>query len=168
MDLTAADGIALAGLLIASVTDLREQKIYNWLTLPMVGAGVLLHAVAGEGLVFALVGTAAAFALHFGLWIAQVERAGDAKLAMGLGALLGWSTMLELSLWTLLILLPTGLLVLAIRGRLRNLVTLAHHVAARAQGVEVSKPPPLTFIAFGPTMAIGTVLARTTEWLHLW
>lgn len=168
MEFTLADGLCAAGLLVASITDLREQKIFNWLTFPMVIVGITLHATAGEGWTFGLIGAAAAFALHFFLWVVKVERAGDSKLAMGVGALMGWSFMLETTLWTLLLLIPTGLIVLTVRGRLRNLLQVAHHVAARAQGVKSEEPPPLTFMAFGPTMALGAVVARLTEWLHLW
>jgi Flp pilus assembly protein protease CpaA len=166
--LTPAEWIAAAGLLVASYTDAREQKIYNWLTFPLMVVGLAVNATIGQGLVFSLIGLLAAFALHFTLFAVGVERAGDSKLAMGLGALVGWSLMLETTVWTLLLLLPIGIAVLAIRGRLGNLKTVAHHVAARAQGIDVKEPPPLTLMAFGPTMACAAVVARTTDWLLLW
>lgn len=168
MEFTIADGIAAVGLIIASYTDAREQKIYNWLTFTLMALGIAFHATLGQGVVFALIGLAAAFALHFLLFAVGVQRAGDSKLAMGLGALLGWSEMLEITLWTLLLLIPIGLCFLALRGKLGNLKKVAHHIAARAQGVEVSEPPPLTLMAFGPTMAIAAVVARLTDWLLLW
>ena len=168
MDLTVAEVLCAAGLITASITDLRKQKIYNWITFPMVAIGFAVHTSIGEGVLFALMGLAAATLVHVGLWMAQVERAGDAKLAMGIGALMGWSFMLESTLWTLMLLIPIGLIFLAIRGNLGNLVKVGHHMVAKAQGVTSETPPPLTLMAFGPTMAIAALIARLTEWLHLW
>ena len=168
MEITLPEVLCAIGLLIASVTDLREQKIYNWLTFPMIALGIAVNGTLGDGWAFALIGLGVAFALHFFLWVVNVERAGDAKLAMGVGALLGWSFMLENTLWTLVLLIPIGLIVLGVRGRLGNLAKVAHYIVAKAQGAEVSEPPPLTLMAFGPTMAVAAVLAWLTEWLHLW
>jgi len=168
METSVAHGLCAAGLVIASFTDLREQKIYNWLTFPMIALGLAVNATIGEGLLFAAVGLGVAFAVHFVLFVVGVERAGDSKLAMGIGALLGWSFMLESTLWTLVLLIPVGLLVLTVKGNLGNLAKVAHHLAAKAQGVESAKPPPLTLMAFGPTMAVAALVAWLTEWLHLW
>jgi len=168
MDQILIDIIAAIALGIASYTDLRWGKIWNWLTGPLMLAGLLLHTTIGQGWLYGVAGLGVAFALHFVLWIANVERAGDAKLAMGLGALLGWHFAVELTVWTLLLLFPIGIIVLVVRGRVRNLVAVFHHLAAKAQGVDVTKPPPLTFMAFGPTMAVAAILSRYTEWLPLW
>ncbi len=168
MDITLAEGLCAVGLLVASATDLRDKKIYNWLTFPMIALGIAFHSTLGQGWTFALVGLAAAFALHFFLWIVKVERAGDAKLAMGIGALLGWSFMLESTLWTLVLLIPIGLAVLGFRGKLGNLAKVAHFIVAKAQGAKPKDPPPLTLMAFGPTMAVAALVAWLTEWLHLW
>ena len=77
MDITLAEGLCAAGLLVASVTDLREQKIYNWLTFPMIALGIAYNSTLGQGWAFALTGLAAATVLHVFLWVVKVERAGD-------------------------------------------------------------------------------------------
>ena len=150
-------------LAMAVYTDLKEQKLRNVLTLPLSALGLLYHLLQGDPL-FAVYGLLAAFALHFTLWVFGVERAGDAKLMMGIGAFVGWSEMLEISLWTLILLVPVGLVILWIRGRLGNLVEAARWTYHKALGVPVGERPQGTLMAYAAVIASAVVVARFVSW----
>jgi prepilin peptidase CpaA len=83
----------LAGVLvcIACFTDLRTRRIPNWLTLPGVCAGLLVHAIASgvQGIGFSLAGMMLGFGAYFVLYCLRAMGAGDVKLMSALGAILG-------------------------------------------------------------------------------
>lgn len=93
-------GVAL---IVASVTDIRHRKIYNWTTYPLVVTGIAFAAlvdigsqlgynagwVGSIGLVESLSGVTVCGAITFVAYIASRGGAGDVKLAAGVGSLLG-------------------------------------------------------------------------------
>lgn len=153
------------GLLIAALTDLRSGRIPNALTLSMIAMGIGTHALTGADPWLGVIGCAAAFALHFVLFALGIEKAGDAKLMMGVGACVGWAEMIETTAWWALLYLPLGLIVLAARGRLSNLVAAAKWSARQAMGQEAGERPEPTMLIAGPVIAVGGVLASLTDWL---
>lgn len=156
------------GLLIACYTDLNRQKIPNALTFSLIILGIASHWVRGDFLL-PLIGVAAAFALHFVLWMLQVERGGDAKLMMGVGAFYGWSGMLAASVWTLVLLFPVGLTVLAIKGRLGNFFETLRFAWRKALGYPVEPPAEKTMMPFAPVLACAVLAARLLPWpASLW
>ncbi len=80
--------VAVAGGIVAAVTDIRERKVYNWLTYPLCVGGLVYHAIfSGWG------GLAASVAgLLFGFFIILIPcfmggvGAGDVKLMAAIGA----------------------------------------------------------------------------------
>jgi len=105
----AALGIALG---VASYIDWRRMVIPKWITLGLLGGGLLVNVVRGaflasegyplwifetgdpllgalDGLTFALVGFVTGFAMLFIPWILGTCGVGDVKLFAGLGAWLG-------------------------------------------------------------------------------
>src|SRR5687767_10184061 len=104
--LPVADVVLLAGLVGGAFTDLRTGRIPNVLTFPMMALGIAIWATTGPDRGFGALGCAAAFALHFPLWAFGVQRGGDAKLLMGLGACAGWREMLEASVWYAILFVP--------------------------------------------------------------
>lgn len=82
-----ANGIAFA----AAITDKREHKIYNKLTLPSILLGLLLNLLffGLSGLGNSLFGLAVGMAFSV-FWLLGMLKAGDIKLYMALGALCGW------------------------------------------------------------------------------
>lgn len=83
--------LAVVGL-IATVTDLWRQKIYNWLTLPAILLGLVLNLIqAGPGGLFdSFLGLLLAGGIYLVLGLIGAMRGGDVKLAAAVGALLGW------------------------------------------------------------------------------
>lgn len=86
-------------LTIAVITDIRTQKIYNWLTFPGMAVGIVLNSlIAGwYGVLLALGGIAVSL-----VWLILVmlrgSGFGDLKLLMTVGAFMGWT----FTAWTLL------------------------------------------------------------------
>src|SRR5690349_13595930 len=139
------DVVLFVGLCIAAATDLHSGRIPNLLTFPMMALGIAMSAVQGEPAV-GLLGCAAAFAVHFPLFALGIGKAGDAKLMMGLGALVGWHEMLEATVWLAVLYLPLGIAVLAVRGKLGNLIASAKYAAAKATGKAAGEPPEPTWL----------------------
>ncbi|MEM9586233.1 MAG: A24 family peptidase [Planctomycetota bacterium] len=108
-ELHAAGLMVTVVLVIASLTDLREHKIYNWLTYPAVIWGLVLstlvsltrltsfpEAIFGEvTFTSSLLGMLGCGLLMLVPYAMSGGGAGDVKLAMALGALLGFSTTLQ-------------------------------------------------------------------------
>lgn len=87
--------LAALSLVVAVHTDLRERKIYDWLTLPtLVGALLVRGALVGWsgplGLESGLLGAAVGFFVFLILAASGGMGMGDVKLMAGVGALLGW------------------------------------------------------------------------------
>lgn len=84
-----SDLILFLGLLTSLYTDLVYGKIYNRLTFSMMGMGILLNTIGGEGILFGVKGLVipiAVFGLFFALgWFG----AGDVKLLAAIGAIKG-------------------------------------------------------------------------------
>jgi leader peptidase (prepilin peptidase)/N-methyltransferase len=78
----------LVWLVALSVYDIRQRRLPNWLTMP--GAAVILAAAAVHGRgVPAVLGAVALFAVYAAVHLMSPTAmgAGDAKLAIGIGAL---------------------------------------------------------------------------------
>jgi Flp pilus assembly protein protease CpaA len=157
--------VLFAGLLGAAVTDFRTGKIPNVLTFPMMALGIAIHLTTGADPWLGLVGCAAAFALHFAIFALQIEKAGDAKLMMGVGACVGWREMIEATMWLAIIYLPIGLVMLAVQGKLPNLVKSARYVFARMQGRPAGDPPEATYVRAGPILLVAAAIGWATDWL---
>lgn len=101
------------GLAAAAVTDVRERRIPNVLTVSAVVAALVLAALEGWGsLGAALLGAAAGLAIGVVLFAVGVVGGGDAKLMAVVGAFLGAAA------------LPRALLFIALAGGGLALLTL--------------------------------------------
>lgn len=84
-------GMAIAGTACAAYRDLKTREIPNPLTLGMMAAGLVLsalHVYAGHLWFMVAVPVAMAWILSWALWRAGLFGGGDAKLLMGISALL--------------------------------------------------------------------------------
>jgi prepilin peptidase CpaA len=83
--------IVAAFTMTAAVSDWRTRTLSNWLTVPAMVAGVLMHTVINGlgGLTFAMAGFATGFGFLLILWLIGGGGGGDVKLMGALGAWLG-------------------------------------------------------------------------------
>ena len=91
MELAIPGLVVLAACCTASVTDVREFKIRNVLTIPLLATGLLYHGVRGGGpaLLASASGAAVGFAILFIPYLIGVMGAGDVKLMAAVGAWVG-------------------------------------------------------------------------------
>jgi prepilin peptidase CpaA len=80
--------VVLAAVLVAAVTDVWKFKVYNALTLPLLGAGLFYHGFHHE-IGDSLIGILFGFAALVPLYIVGGMGAGDVKLMAAVGAWLG-------------------------------------------------------------------------------
>lgn len=145
---------------VAIVTDWRERKIKNWLTFPTMLAGVGWWAVAGAQAWGGAAGLLLAFVVAVPFWwYLPALKAGDVKMLMAGGALLGPEPAARAVLLTLLLGLPAGLVVLAVMGRLGRFVRF---VLRQEKTIEP------TVVMHAPVVAAGLVLARVQGFPELW
>jgi prepilin peptidase CpaA len=80
-------------LVVAAVLDVRHQRIPNWLTMGGLAFGlgysVFVPFWGDPGILWALAGAGAGFAVLFPLWLLRLTGAGDVKLMAMAGSLLG-------------------------------------------------------------------------------
>ncbi|MBI9079973.1 MAG: prepilin peptidase [Pseudodesulfovibrio sp.] len=91
-----------AALLVATITDIRSQRIPNWLTFPLILTGLVVHTMHGglDGLKLAGGGFAIGFIGMAIPYFLGVMGAGDVKLMAGVGAWLGTSAAFTAFLFT--------------------------------------------------------------------
>ena len=83
-----ASGIALCVALVCAVTDVRHRKVYNVVTFPAIGAGLLYHGVFGgaTGALDSLAGVLFGLGILILPFLLGGTGAGDSKLLAALGA----------------------------------------------------------------------------------
>jgi len=166
--------VVVAGLLAISLyTDMTRQKILNVVTFSGMLLGIVANATGSNGMggdiLVGPLGIAVAFALMFpGFLFFGSIRAGDAKLLMAVGAWLGAGEAIRACLLTYVLSLPFGLTVLAVKGRLGNLVTVAKALVKRTGGDKDVEMPEGTVVPFAIVIALAVLITRTTEVFKWW
>jgi len=110
--------VLIVVVLIAAAFDVRTRRIPNWLVLTAILIGVALNTFLFglSGLSTSLFGGAAAFAVYFPLFALRGMGAGDVKLMVGIGCIVGpsnWLAIFSLTailggLFAIFMLLQTG------------------------------------------------------------
>lgn len=97
--------LLFALLLIATVTDLRSHRIYNWTTYPGLFLAFLLRGLDGgaESAQEGVAGAVACGGLMLVCFLLFDLGGGDLKLMTMIGAFLGWQRGLEVLLWTFIL-----------------------------------------------------------------
>ncbi|MEO7717856.1 MAG: A24 family peptidase [Capsulimonas sp.] len=152
-------------LLIAVFTDIRTQKIYNWLTFPAIGLGIVINIClhGWHGLTFALCGMGIAC---LSLFITGGMKFGDMKLFIAVGSMMGPGFMLIALLCTFVVSGVLGILYAWKKGVLRHtvkntltglqlLLTLKSLNSLKAMASE-SKAG---YMAYAPSIALGVAVA---------
>ena len=162
-------------LVIAAYTDARERKVYNKLTYPAVGVGILAHGIAFglSGFLDALLAAGATLVGGFLLFLVLPRgwlSAGDIKLMVVVAAFLGLLGLGEMLFYSVLAGGVLGLGMAAVNGYLwemlarmgRYLRGLFRAVAYRSEMVkEELERDPRSRVPFAVAMLAGTILAYT-------
>jgi prepilin peptidase CpaA len=152
----------VAGVLAATVIDLRTRRIPNLLTAAMaaIGIGLAAAGVGGASLGAAALGIVMGCGLMLPGHMLGATGTGDVKLMAAVGAIVGPLLVLKAFLFTGL---AGGVLAIAVAVRRRRLsTTLAgtgRMIASGEVQKEIQLAAPSSRFAYGPAIAIGSVLA---------
>ena len=156
--------MALAvGVLVATVIDIRSRRIPNALTATMAGIGIGLAAagISGMSLGAAVFGFVVGLVLMLPGHALGATGAGDVKLMAAIGAIVGPGLVVNAFLFTAV---AGGFLAVVVALRRRRLAATlagtARMIAAPAGTKrEIQAKTPSSRFAYGPAIAVGSVLA---------
>ncbi|MBI2864300.1 MAG: prepilin peptidase [Chloroflexi bacterium] len=150
--------LLIAAMTYATVTDFRHGRIPNHLTFPMLAGGLILRTVADgqDGFLTGLGGAGVALAITFVPFVMNWMGAGDVKLAMVIGALMGWQFAVVALLYTAVV---GGVIALAQMISRRQLVATLKYLfffwylpAPKEAAARFGFP-------YAPAMACGSAIA---------
>jgi len=152
-----------AGALVATVVDIRTRRIPNDLTATMTGLGLGLSAIGLSGVpVWAsILGFVVGLALMMPGHLLGATGAGDVKLMAAIGAIVGPATVVSAFLFTAV---TGGMLAVIVATRRRRLSATLASTGRLISGSsearqEIRTAPAASRFAYGPAIAVGSVLA---------
>jgi prepilin peptidase CpaA len=162
--------VLLAMVLAAAVYDVRYRRIPNWLTLAGILAGVALNGFLDQGrpglFVSSLLGLAVAFGVYFVLYALRAMGAGDVKMMVAVGAIVGWRDWFGIFIITAIIGGIMALILVAMRGRVKKTLWNVAFILSELKGgrpaymrreeLDVKNPKALG-LPHGAVIAVGTV-----------
>ena len=160
--------------LLAGIYDIRYRRIPNWLVLPAIPLAFLLNAwitlqtqnSIWPGLSHSARGFGLALLIYMPLYMLRGMGAGDVKLSMALGAMVGWVA------WWLILLVSTvlglvlALVMMALHKRFRKTLSntayiiweMMHLRAPHLRSEELDVSSPKSFrLPHGAVIALGTL-----------
>jgi prepilin peptidase CpaA len=154
-------------LLTAAISDIRFQKIPNWLTFPtMIGAITYNTSSMGmPGFLFSTAGIFVGITVMLLPYLMGKMGAGDAKLMGAVGGLLGAKAVFTAFLLTALIGGIYAMIVLAIHGSLRAtlrrywLLLKTFFLAGKVMYIPPSEQGEKSRLRYGVAIALGTIIA---------
>ncbi len=153
----------VAGLLAATVIDLRSRRIPNVLTAAMALTGVALAAggLSGVTVAASLAGGLLGLLLMLPGHALGATGAGDVKLMAAVGAILGWQMVLPAFLCTSIAGGVLALIVAIKRRRLTATLTQTGRLVAApgAAPKEIRAATGASRFAYGPAIAAGSIFA---------
>jgi prepilin peptidase CpaA len=156
--------LSLAATLAAAVTDARTGRIPNWLSLPLIAVGPVVH-LAGHGSTAglgSLLGIVACAALPLLLFVKGAMGGGDVKLLAALGGLLGTHVGIEIQLASYLLLTMFVLASMAWHGQLwrtlRNALMAGANLVLPRKFHRTLDPATLTQVRMGGAIFAATAL----------
>jgi prepilin peptidase CpaA len=152
-----------AGMVAATIVDIRTRRIPNELTAAMAGIGVGLSAagVSGISVWASMLGFAIGLALMMPGHLLGATGAGDVKLMAAVGSIVGPALVVTAFLFTAV---AGGVLAVVVAARRRRLsATLAgtgRLVAGSGETrAQLRSAPAASRFAYGPAIAVGSILA---------
>ena len=160
--------ILIIVLIVAAISDIRFQKIPNWLTLPtMIGAIIYSTSSMGlPGFIFSSGGIFVGIAVMLLPYLMGGLGAGDAKLMGAAGGLLGPKGIFVAFLLTALIGGIYAMIVLAIHGSLREtlrrywLLLKTFFLARKIIYISPSEQEKMPRLRYGVAIALGTIITE--------
>ncbi len=174
--------VVLAGVLVtAAATELKQGKIYNWLTYPAIVAGLALGAVRGaaggaawDGFTQSALGFGFGFGVLFLAYVLGGMGGGDVKLMGAVGAFLAWPGALYGTFYSFLVAAAMGLALMVWRGQtravLRRLGVGLRLLTVPGVRIEEAVPPGSLQVPFGLAACIGSIwwMAENAIGRSLW
>jgi prepilin peptidase CpaA len=155
--------VLTAGLLAATVIDVRTRRIPNALTAGMSGVGLALAAtgVSGIGPAAALLGFALGLLMMMPGYMLGATGAGDVKLMAAVGAVLGPGLVVTAFLFTALAGGVLAIVVAARRGRVTAALAGTGQLIASPAGAQkkIRSAGTAHRFAYGPAIALGSLVA---------
>ncbi|RDW21723.1 A24 family peptidase [Oceanobacillus chungangensis] len=101
--LQAIDYILFVFLVIAFMTDVKYQKLPNWLTAGGMLIGIVYHLITSgvEGLLFSFLGLLVAGGIFLILYVFKALGAGDVKLFAAIGSMIGIQLVLYMMMYSI-------------------------------------------------------------------
>jgi len=159
--------VLAAGLAIATVIDIRSRRIPNGLTALMAGLGIGLAATGTGGITVAASfgGCVLGLLLMMPGYALGATGAGDVKLMAAVGAIVGPPLVLSAFLFTSVVGGVLAVIVAVRRKRLAAPLAQAGRLVAApvAAPSEMRAAPGLSRFAYGPAIAIGSVIAMLSR-----
>ena len=164
----AALAVLAVGLVTATVIDIKSRRIPNELTAAMVILGMVLAVSGASG----LSGVGSILGICFGLLLMMpgytlgATGAGDVKLMAAVGAIVGPALVLSAFIFTAIAGGALALLVAVRRKRLGATLTGTGRLMAAPASAsqEIRGASSARRFAYGPAIAIGSMLAVLTSW----
>ena len=160
---SASFAVLAAGLLVATVVDLRTRRIPNILTGGMVSAGLGLAAFGFGGISVgaAVLGCVIGLVLMLPGFALGATGAGDVKLMAAVGSLLGPLGVVYAVLYTAIVGGMLAVIVSLERRRLGAALAGTGRMIASPGDVksEIASATPASRFAYGPAIAAGSIIA---------
>ena len=160
-------GLAL-GLVVAAVTDVREGRIPNWLTVSLAVFGIGVHSWehGWEGFLFSLEGLGMGLACLMFFYVKGGMGAGDVKLLGAIGAILGPGQVIFAFAFGAMLGGLYSLALLFNQGGLRHLwdrifLLLSTLKVTRTIPVSGEPNPADPKLRYALVLGLGTVIAQT-------
>lgn len=159
---------------IASATDLARGKIYNWLTLPMLLAGVVFSTVwdGWSGLGSSLAGAGLGLLLYGWMFFTGFMGAGDVKLLMVFGAWGGAQYVTRVGLLGVFLGGAMALVFLLLKGRLgallRKLYRFVLSVIVKEMVLEMPQVDKKLTMPFGVSISAAAIWLLLEDPLKKW
>lgn len=168
------DPVPHAVLLVLCVTctytDLRDQTINDWATLPALALGIILAVVLHglDGLVSGLLGAAIGFGVFGLFWYMGVMASGDVFMMGAVGALIRFPLVLWAMLYASILGVVVGFVWAATHGQLRqvgrNMVSMFRRSKKRSEDGSEWEESKKTPFPFGVAIAAGSLWAAAVSY----